>query len=328
MAVSISGQTLELYSNNYLNVINYEGAVSSDSHRFVFIYSGTNMNVPNWKLSMRVTGPILSSDGKEFPSHKISFVPVRTYGQSQPDPIPTLSQIGVPSSIPLNGTQEMFLVPSSNAPLKNISQWNSYYSMSIVFSFVVAGGTYLEDLKDGLNEYAVPLEFTASRGDGSIIGTISRNYTIKVHENLTGTPPPDDKVFSIQVSPAASNALLEFKTVSDYIGGKSETYENGLSVTSNTKYEVWVHSTSGNFLSNTGKTLPLDVVNLQLDGIGGTMWPITLSTGSKKILEGESTGGVAQYFDITYFTKKDDSRLFAVPPDNYATSLMYEITPK
>ena len=85
-------------------------------------------------------GPIQSTNGTLlFPSEKISFVPTRTEGQANPGPIPTVSQIGMPSPVPLNGTSEVFLVPSSNAPLYNKSQWSSYYDLRLIFNLVVAG---------------------------------------------------------------------------------------------------------------------------------------------------------------------------------------------
>lgn len=325
-ALYSSGQEFSGSSNTYLNVYSYDGAVSTEAYRLRFQYTGIRLNVPNWKISMRIKGPIVSSDGKVFPPEKISLVPVRTEGQANnPGPLPTLSQIGVASPVTLNGLSEVFLVPSSNTPLYNVSQYSTYYDLKIIFDLVVAGGAYLTDLQEW-RQFVVPFRFTAYRSDNSIIGVYDQNYTIQVHK-LSGTPPPDDKVFSIQV--AALNALLEFNTVSDYIKGKSATYSNGLSVTSNTRYEVQVYATSGNFLSNAGKTLPLDAVNLQLDGTNATNMPeISLSISPQTILEGESTGGVAQHFGITYFTEPNDQRLFAVPPDNYSTTITYQIIAK
>lgn len=321
------GQTFSGFSNTYLNVYSYDGAVSSDAHTLRFEYTGNNLNVPNWKISMRVTGPIVSSDGKVFPSEKISLVAVRTEGQANnPGPLPTLSQIGVRSPVPLDGLSEVFLVPSSNEPLYNVSQYSTYYNLRIIFNLVVAGGGYLADLHE-YRQFVVPFQFTAYRGDNTVIGVYDQNYTIQVHR-LTGDPPPDENQYSIRVSTEASNGLLEFKTAADYIHGTSVTYDNGLTVSATTAYQVTVRSIPAHFSSAVGNTLPLDVVRLQLTGGAGTMAPVALSTDTKTILQGLSTNGASQRFDITYSTEANDARLFNVPSDHYTTSLMYEISPR
>ncbi len=320
------GQTFSGFSNTYLNVYSYDGAVSSDAYRLRFEYTGDSLNVPNWKISVRVKGPIVSSDGKVFPSEKISLVAVRTEGQANPGPLPTLSQIGVRSPVALDGLSEVFLVPSSNEPLYNVSDYSTYYDLNIFFNLVVAGGGYLADLHE-YRQFVVPFQFTAYRGDNTVIGVYDQNYTIQVHR-LTGDPPPDENQYSIRVSTEASNGLLEFKTMADYLNGKSVTYTDGLSVSATTAYQVTVRSIPAHFSSAVGNTLPLDVVRLQLTGGAGTMAPVALSTDTKTILQGLSTNGASQHFDITYSTEANDARLFNVPADHYTTSLMYEISPR
>jgi hypothetical protein len=320
------GQTFSGSSNTYLHVYSYDGAVSIDAFRLRFEYTGDSLNVPNWKISMRVKGPIVSSDGKVFPSEKISLVAVRTEGQANPGPLPTLSEIGVRSPVALDGLSEVFLVPYSNEPLYNVSQYSTYYDLNIIFNLVVAGGGYLADLHE-YRQFVVPFQFTAYRGDNTVIGVYDQNYTIQVHR-LTGDPPPDENQYSIRVSTEASNGLLEFKTMADYLNGKSVTYTDGLSVSATTAYQVTVRSIPAHFSSAVGNTLPLDVVRLQLTGGAGTMAPVALSTDTKTILQGLSTNGASQHFDITYSTEANDARLFNVPSDHYTTSLMYEISPR
>jgi hypothetical protein len=116
--------------------------------------------------------------------------------------------------------------------------------------------------------------------------------------------------------------------MADYINGKSVTYTNGLSVSATTAYQVTVRSVTSSFSSAAGNTLPLDVVRLQLNGDSGTRYIRPLSTATQTILEGASTGGNAVNFDIIYSTEANDSRLFNISPDQYETSLMYEISPR
>lgn len=318
--------TLDGWSHNHLNIFTYDGATDADGFTLRFSYTGTNLNEPHWKLSVRPTGPIQSTDGTLlFPTEKISFVPTRTQGQaSHPGPIPTVSQIGMPSPVALNGTSEVFLVPSSNAPLYNVSQWSSYYDLRMIFNLVVAGGAYLNQLQK--NNFHFTLRFTAYRQDNSVIGYVDLIYMIQVHK-LSGVPPVENE-YSILVSTEASNGLLEFNTVEDYLNGKSVTYTDGLTVSATTAYQVTVRSTSPHFSSAIGDTLPLDVVRLQLSGGPGTTAPVTLSTTAKTILQGLSSGGASETFDITYSTEANDPRLFNVPSEQYETSLLYEISPQ
>jgi hypothetical protein len=200
---------LDGWSYNHLNVNTYDGATDVDGFTLRLFYNGTNLNVPHWKLSVRTMGPIQSTNGTLlFPSEKISFVPTRTEGQANPGPIPTVSQIGMPSPVPLIGTSEVFLVPSSNAPLYNVSQWSSYYELRMHFNLVVAGGAYLNRLQK--NNFKFILRFTAYRQDNSVIGYVDLNYMIQVHK-LSGVPPEENE-YSIRVSTEAANGLLEFNT--------------------------------------------------------------------------------------------------------------------
>lgn len=315
----------DVWSHNYLHIHTYDGATDVDGVTLRLSYNGTNLNEPYWKLSVRLTSPIQASDGTVFPSEMISFVPTRTEGQAyNPGPIPTVSQIGMPSPVPLNGTSEVFLVPSSNAPLYNVSQWSSYYDLRMIFNLVVAGGAYLSPLQR--NFFSFTLRFTAYREDGSVIGVENISYTIQVHR-LSGVPPVENE-YSILISTEAANGLLEFNTAADYINGKSVTYADGLTVSATTAYQVTVRSIPAYFSSASGETLPLDIVHLQLSGGSGTTTPVTLSTAAKAILQGISTGGTAETYDITYSTEPNDPRLFNVPSEQYETSLMYEISPQ
>jgi len=245
---------LDGWSHSHMNIFTFNGETDVDGFTLRLFYNGTNLNEPHWKLSVRPMGPIQSTDGTVlFPTEKISFVPTRTEGQAiHPGPIPTVSQIGMPSPVPLNGISEVFLVPSSNAPLYNVSQWSSYYELRMIFNLVVAGGAYLNQLQK--NNFHFTLRFTVYRQDNSVIDYLDLSYMIQVHK-LLGVPPVENE-YSILVSTEASNGLLEFNTVEDYLNGKSVTYTDGLTVSATTDYQVTVRSVSAYFSSASGDTLP------------------------------------------------------------------------
>ena len=89
-----------------------------------------------------------------------------------------------------------------------------------------------------------------------------------------------------------------------------------------------MRSVDANFTSETGETLPLDVVKLQLSGKDGNGATAFLSTDKKVVLQGQSTNAMNTSFDVTYSTGSNDMRLYNVPSKNYSTQLMYEITPR
>ncbi|ULB35076.1 MULTISPECIES: hypothetical protein [Proteiniphilum] len=312
------------WSHNYLNVYSYNGAVAADGFTMGFTYIGTNLNIPGWKLSVRIIEPFTAGN-KAFPLKRLSLVPVYTEGRANnPGPLPTVQQIGMISPVILSDDNEVFLVPSSNAPLYNVSQWNSYYNLRMVFDFVVAGGGYLNSLRNKI--FNGVLRFTAYRSDNSVIGYQDVFFIIHVHR-LSGTLPPENE-YSIRVSAEASNGLLELNSMDDYIHGKNVTYSDGLLVTATTDYQISVRSTDANFSSLEGSSLPLDVVKLHLSGSAGTSVPATLSTESKTIFRGVSTGNETATFNIIYSTQPNDYRLYDASSNLYGTSLIYEITPQ
>lgn len=312
--------TFSGWSNFITNVTDYAGKVERDAFRLKFNYLGSNLNLPGWKLSVKLVGPVRATDGTVFPEGKVSLVPTRTEGPIYP--LPTIAQIGMPSPVTLVGTSELFLVPSSNVAMN--SSGNFIYDLGLYFDLVVAGGAYLAPLQ--MKTFTVNLRFTAYRQDNRLIGVWNEYYMITI-SNLWGSPPVENR-YSIQLSTEAADGLLEFRSKEDYMNGKSITYTNGLTVSATTDFQVTVRSVSAHFSSPTGRNLPLDIVHLQVTGGAATTYSRPLSTATQTILEGTSTNGTPVAFDINYTTPANDSRLFNIPAQKYGASLMYEITPR
>lgn len=322
------GQNVEVKVDGspYLGITSYNGGLTSGALNVYIEQSyGVSMDIKNWKMSVKPITPIVAADGTVFPAEKISFIPISTEGNG----VPSVAEIGMPSPVPLHSTMEAFLVPNALVPLKNNG---NYYQLKFNFALAAAGGAYLQYLFNATGSwnkyYSATFQFTVYDGNSNVIGARNYTWTNLNVQRLTGAPPPDENQYSIRVSTEASNGLLEFKTMADYLNGKSVTYTDGLSVSATTAYQVTVRSIPAHFSSAAGNTLPLDVVRLQLTGGAGTMAPVTLSTDTKTILQGLSTNGASQRFDITYSTEANDARLFNVPSDHYTTSLMYEISPR
>lgn len=320
-------------SNNYTSIHTYNGVTSPNGYTLWFQHTGTLLNVPNWRISVRLKQPILSADGtKQIPADKISFVATNTSGQAIPNGIPSLSQIGVPPSVSLTPYSEVFLVPLSNAPLYNTSTWNSYFNLQIIYTLAIAGGAYLEPLQGGNNQirYTMVLEFKAYGPNNEVLGVEERAYTIDIFR-LSGTPPVTQQ-YSITVAGNAKNAYLELSKLSDYTQGTSVTYSNAINIATNTPYQLNVKSLQSHFNSgNSTATLPLDIVKLQLTPAqsgNATVNQISLSASSQKVSEGLSTNNSVRSFHLKYSTIPGDHRLINAKMEKYSTILEFQIIPK
>lgn len=314
------------WSNSYLSINSYDGAVSSNAFTFSFSGNG-NINFPYWKLSVKLKQPIISG-ANTFPANKIRFQPSNVQGASG-SYFPTMAEIGMPSYVNLQEPQqEIFLVPQSNAALKNTSETNGYYSFKLLYNLIVEGGAYLNKYSS-YTQFNIPLQFTAYDQYNNVFGTLETLFTIQINP-LSGTPPVTPQ-FSIKLAANAVNGVLELKTKSDYTDGAHITYPNGLTVYANTDYQVKVTSLQSTFMSTNGNTIPLSSITLSLtpdSGNSASIFPISLSAIPQNIASGGSTQNLPASFSINYGSKPNDVNLFNAQMEQYTTTLQYEITPK
>ncbi|MFG4000953.1 hypothetical protein [Flavobacterium aquidurense] len=316
--------------NSYLQINSYNGNTNSDAYTVTFAGNG-NLNVPHWKLSARLKQNIVSEDGKfTIPSNKISFQPISTTGQAYPNPVPTISQIGAPLNVFLQDNSESFLIPNSNAPIYNNPQTpNGYYNLQLKYALTLLGGSYLGSFP-AWTRFIAPIEFTAYDQNNVIIGKMSHDFQFQIG-NITDAPPPAD-ILSLKINTNAANGLLEFKTMQDYNNGTSVTYTDGLSVTTNSNFQIKVRSLQSNLQSAAGNSIPVEVINLTLvpatSNTSQRIFPIVLSAANQTLVQGNSTNNTPYRFDIKYFTLPQDIRLIDAKSDNYTTTLQYEITPQ
>lgn len=315
-----------------MSVNSFQGYTSSDAMVTRFTYSGTNLNISNWKVTVSTQSSIKSTDGTaEFPSNMIALIPINTIGQAQPNAIPTISEIGMPSIVPLNGSSEVYLVPRSNAPLYNISQYTSYFDLQLHYNVQVLPGGYLKDLQGGYTQksYIIPLTFKAYGSNNELLGSFQVNYQIDVFKLIDTYA--EENTYSIRISSEAQKGLLEMKTLADYANGVKAVYSSGLSVSTNVAYQVSLRSVSAQFVSDKGSTLPLNVVKMHLVPVGSnsaSVSTIELSNTSQIIANGSSTQNTSNYYDIQYWTSAADNQLIEAVMAEYSTTLLYEITPK
>ena len=316
-------------ANSYLQVTSYNGNSSSEALTVKLAGNG-NFNITNWKLSTKINQNIVSDDGKyTFDANKISFQPSTITGQQSPLATPSFAEIGAPLNVILQQNAEVFLIPNSNSALyNNSSQNNSYYFLQMKFNFTVIGGAYLGNFP-AWTRFTIPMEFTTYNQSNGIIGRTTQTFQIHIG-NITDAPPAADEM-SMQINLSASKGVLEFKSIQDYSNGASVTYTDGLSVKSNTNFQIKVHSTNNILQSATGNTIPIDVVNLTLlagSNSNQRITPIILSTANQVLVKTNTSTLTTYKYDIKYYTTGQDQRLISAKSDDYATTLVYEITPQ
>lgn len=312
-----------------MQINSYNENVSPEAFTAMFSGNG-NFNIPNWRLSAKLKQPITSNTGGYIlPANKISFQPVSTTGDATPGPVPNITQIGMPVNVFLQEGTEVFLVPNSNAPFYNQSNKNgTYYSLQIKFNMMVAGGSYLSSYPSW-STFTAPIEFTAYDKNNNIIGRMNHEFQFQIG-TLTGTPPID-KELSLQINKNAVNGLLEFKTLQDYANGTSVTYNNALTVKTNTNFQIKVKSIQSSFTSIAGNNLPLNAVQMTLISSSAdptNTFPIYLSATNQLIGNGSATKNTNFKYDIKYYTSPNNQSLINAKPEEYSTTLQFEITPQ
>lgn len=314
------------WGKNYTTVYSYDGISHNDAFTVRISKNGLLDLQPGWKVSVRATS-FQAANGKIFPVEKLYFQPYLISGSSNdPGPLPSISQTGINSITYLQQNAEVYLIPSSPFHLYNKGTNNSYFEMMLQLNFIISGGSYLNNLlvpgSYNSPEFSVQFEFKLYDKDNNLQGSYSARHTIQVSYNLTGIPPIENN-FSLQIGNNAKEGLLEVKSMADYINGTSITYNSGITVSSNTAYQLTVKSQLAEFKSETGHSLPLDVVKVQLLPEGNS---ITLSNAPKILYKGNSTNSAQKSFDLKYSSNANDSRLFQAEVENYKTTLTYEMT--
>src|SRR5690606_11892043 len=120
------------------------------------------------------------------------------------------------------------IIPNSQYAIRTGSQHLNNNQLRFSFDIIVEGGSYLEQLKSWQN-YVMNMEFTFT---SSVVNPSKTNRVIQFQIHPDDTPPIAP-TYGIQINSNARNGLLEFKTLSDYVNGVSQTYPNGLLVTAN-----------------------------------------------------------------------------------------------
>jgi hypothetical protein len=163
--------------------------------------------------------------------------------------------------------------------------------------------------------------------DFSLYGSNDKPFAGPISTPPLGISPPP--VHSIQVNLNASIGLLEFKSIGDYANGVSQTYTNGLSISSSTPYALQVKTQTSTFESATTASIPVGIVSLNLKESNGSLeGTVVLSNTLQTVFDSsKNTGRQGKSFSIRYFTAPNDPRLQNTKPDTYKATLLYTLIP-
>lgn len=271
----------------------------------------------NWGMYVRVNGNITNSQGRIIPPANVSIQVNSIVGEGN---LPSVAQLGGMKILKLSTSEQTI---ADKVDWEITSGGQSMMRFTITFDIIIAPNIYGSYESD--NNYNLNLIFTLKQTNGSIISTATAPpHAIRFYPL---TPPP---TYSIQINSNAVNGKLEFKSISDYVNGVSQTYPSGLSAISNTPYALQVKAQSSAFES-LDNSIPLNTVSLNLkaadnSSIAGT---VQLSNATQMIINSLINSGTqARAFDIRYFTNPNDLRLLNAKPDSYKTTLIYTMIPQ
>ena len=296
----------------YLTVDSYYGVKRADY--LTIMLQSHKMKKEKWKITATVT-----SVTNNFPVEMLHFNQISKSGSSN---VSIINNFNYP--LQLNNPVDLITFQSSSQ--------EGYQNLNFNFEFQVMGGVYLKDFPrytkiNFVVEYSLYVE-NGNSGTWEYVMALPDNgahFDINIDPN--SQVPVPDPVYSLTVSP---EVLLEFNTISSYMNGVEKTYEKGLKVSATGSYEVRVKSQSAQFTSTTtNRTLPLDIVSLQLTGGNGIQQPVSLSTVNQLIIDGTSINGKVVEYNMIYKAKPIEDRfLYISEEQTYSTNLMFELITK
>lgn len=289
--------------SRHIQVLSFNGKTSESAYLMLLLES-QKMKQTDWKITAKVT-----SMTPNFPANMLSFIYVSKGGTSN-----VTATNGFSYPLSLNNEVEILNFMSSNQ--------DGYQNLNFNFNLQVQGGNYLRDFPRWTT-VKFDVEYRLYTNNGKKEEKMIKDTAGEIFLNID--PDSQVPVYSITVLP---DVFLEFNTIDGYMNGITKNYDKGLKVASTGNYEVRVKSHTSQFTSTTSsRTLPLDLVSLQLGGGNGTQQPVNISTENQLILQGASTNGNVVEYDMIYKAKPiEDQYLIINNQETFTTQLMFEMT--
>ncbi len=313
---------INTYSEGFIPISSYQGITKANYTSIQMNLRG-NSHLENWTLTARITSPIRNSEGKIFPADKIAMRINHIEGSIQ-GISPTITTLGANPNPIVMQQSDVNLI--QNSPLKLISPSGTYNQVKIVYDIIIAGGSYLQNLKSWQN-YTFNCLVTLRNAAGTIISQDNiSNYALQV---MPTDSPPIETTYGIEVNINAKNSILNVKTVSDYVHGTQVQYDNALKVIASTPYSIQVRSTSAQLSANQFE-LPIGIIKLSLidSNVTSHVRTVDLSTAYQTLYQSNTATMVPKFFHLKYATPPNDSRLLEAQSTTYTTTLIYTLTPQ
>lgn len=315
---------IEVESQGYMHTqINREEEhVFNNLFYFAINLHGQNILEKGWSLKVSLDGPVVNGFGKEIKGKVLEDIELRV----------NKSSIGEDKEVELrslfgNGQRIIDKDMTKDFPLKTgPGEW--YKKILINFDLIV--DIDKDDLQKlaSSSAYIFNFTFTLLDSKGNPLGEPVFTHNpigLQIHENLA--PRRDE--FAIQVN--SHNVILELNKAEDFNTGVSHSEIGGLIVTSkDNKFDLFVHSTSENFIDNDGYTIPVNNVNMKIDGEkkndGESQGEQPLSITPTILYKGRKTNRHGVPLDVFYTVPTEKAQaLMDKRKGSYTTTVMYTL---
>ena len=319
----LSAQVTSESNSSWIGLSSYNGSITVNAFRFSINIKGENINYPNWSLVVRANSPITNSEGKIFDPSKISIRINEVTGG------PSLTELGANQTpIPLS-FNDKYIINRSSFPLKN-GKGEYYKKYTFDFDIIIAGGSYLENLKT-YKQYLLSLTFSVLGANDKVVTESSPSVKMQIYPDDT---PPSGPEFGFEVN---ANATLNFNTPEQYTRQvENNPINSWVNVTSkNSGYVIKVKANNPNFeliRNDSGvsgdATIPVNVVNVEMQsaGSGTSQGAKTLSSTTAQTLFIGTKNNNPQKLPVRYFiTKTEAEKLATKKSGEYRTILTYTL---
>lgn len=315
---------IEVESQGYMHTqINSEGErVFKNLFYFAINLHGQNILEKGWSLKVSLDSPIVNGFGNEIKNKVLEDIELRV----------NKSSIGEEKEVELrslfgNGQKIIDKDMTEDFPLKTgPGEW--YKRIHIFFDLIVDIDE--DDLQKLASSSTYMLNFSFSLLDskGNPLGEPVFTHNpigLQIHENLA--PRRDE--FTIQVN--THNVTLELNKAEHFNTGISHSEIGGLIVTSkDNKFDLFVHSTSEDFIDNDGYTIPVNNVSMKIDGQknndGQSQGEQALSTTPTILFKGKKTNKHGVPLDVFYTVPVGKAQtLMDKRKGSYSTTVMYTL---
>ena len=308
---------------DYFEVNSYNGGLSPVE--YIRLQLGSNqMKEAKWKITATVNNVTSQYDNggekvSDFPVNMLDLRATAKDGTSNV-PVGNINNMNFWHNLEAKGN-EVELVNFESLPQEG------YHQLLLFFRLQVHAGNYLSKYTNKTIRFEIEYKLYTKNNDEDAWSYTGKSLINKNSHFNVVIPSHQLPVYSISVSP---EVLLEFNSITGYMNGVEETSEKGLKVTAAGTYEVWVKSLKSAFSSaTTTRTLPLDLVSLQLTGGNGAKQAIGLSQSNQLIIDGNSIDGKVVEYNMIYKAKPIEDRfLYISEEQTYSTNLMFELITK